>query len=561
MTWPSIRQFLRIPAHLTGKDVAIAVVDGRFPNHPDLASHSRRSTYVVDTTEADPFPVKMGASDGTWTHGLHGLQAAAAAAGSGALSQGRYTGAAPDADLYLLQTGRFTTAEEVESKFVAALTWLSGNWRKYCIRGVVLTVSATRDTGYLPWQADPVRVRCEQLACDGLLVVVASGNTKELTCNGPASSPSALSVGGVVVPEDGDVRHAEPYHGCRGRTFEGKRVPEVLAPAENVVLPTPFRSPEERQQHFTAPYDDLPEGYARTEGTSFAGPIALGCAACIWQAQPEWSADQVKAAMVSGSEYNRAWEQLKAGLVHPAAAVWAEPRVDAATKPYAVWRGWKDIGDLARLEAMRGYDEETAVSAILSFCEETISRGVAEQIAALCAGRSAKVRAAAITALTRARAETVQTIDLRGHLRDDNCYVRMAALFALSGCPDVWGELASELVERFSDPDLNIRYCAMKLASKLNDRMLVEPLVSGLYEDAMHMRVSTFWARVSALEAMTGVSFEPVPEWRDGQCTYSEDASQARIYIAQKWNEWYNARDILDADIAAKTGGAADERF
>lgn len=252
MTWPSIRNYLRIPFDLTGKGVGIAIVDGSFPNHPDIASSPQRNTYVVKISEPNPAPVLMSADDGPWTKGRHGLCAAAAAAGSGKLSQGQYDGAAPEADLYLIETGRLVTVQDIETKFVAALDWLHQNWRRYKIRGVVLTIVATRDTGLLPWQADPIRIECEKLSRDGLLVVAASGNTKELTSNGPASSPSILSVGGVIVPEDAVSSHSKPYHCCRGSTFEGKWVPEILAPAKNIVLPAPFISLEERDHHFTA---------------------------------------------------------------------------------------------------------------------------------------------------------------------------------------------------------------------------------------------------------------------------------------------------------------------
>lgn len=240
MTWPTIREVLRIPVNLTGKGVNIAIIDSSFANHPDIAPDENRSTYIVKTSEHLAQPLLMHSNGGPWTKGLHGLSCAAAAAGSGELSGGSYTGAAPAANLYLLETGPFYTSDDLEMKFVRALEWLKKSWQLYNIRGVVLTVTASRDTGLLPWQADPVRVKCEELIAEGLLIVSSSGNTKDLTCNGPSASPSVLSVGGIVVPQEADFQDSLPYHGCRGMTFEGKWVPEILAPAENIVLPTPF---------------------------------------------------------------------------------------------------------------------------------------------------------------------------------------------------------------------------------------------------------------------------------------------------------------------------------
>lgn len=536
MTWSSIREFLRIPQDLTGKSVGIAIIDSNFPNHPDIATNTNRNTYIVKL-ETDPHPALMVSDDGPWNRGLHGLWTAASAAGSGHLSQGHYAGAAPDADLYLLQTGRFNTVEEIESKFITALNWLSVNWRRFNIRGVVLTVASTRDTGLLPWQADPIRIHCEQLANDGLLVVVASGNTKELTCSGPASSPSVLSVGGVIMPEDADIHHAKPYHGCRGTTFEGKWVPEILAPAENVVLPMPFQSPEERQNHFTAPYDYLPEGYARTEGTSYAGPIILGCAACIWQAHPHWTANQVKFAIQRSSVMSKMWEELDAGLVNVSLAVNMAPEDDPTNKPFSRWCSWKNKDESERLESMKDEDEQVIATALLSFCGEKIPSEIAVQMKALLVHQSNKIRAAAITALGL-HSDKISSGDLRRLLHDDNNYVRMAALFALSRCPDMWDELTYEVIRLFSDADLNLRYCAIELASTIKNQCFIEPLISGLYDDAINEQVSTFGERCNSLEAITGITFDPVPEWREGQCPYSERTTQARLHIAQKWVQW-----------------------
>jgi serine protease AprX len=55
----------------------------------------------------------------------------------------------------------------------------------------------------------------------------------------------------------------------------------------NVVLPYPFESEDERMKHCTVMNDNLPANYARQWGTSYAAPIALGLAACLWQNSPK----------------------------------------------------------------------------------------------------------------------------------------------------------------------------------------------------------------------------------------------------------------------------------
>ena len=43
MEWPSIRDFLDVPSYLTGENIAIAVVDGYFPPHPDITTKQSTS--------------------------------------------------------------------------------------------------------------------------------------------------------------------------------------------------------------------------------------------------------------------------------------------------------------------------------------------------------------------------------------------------------------------------------------------------------------------------------------------------------------------------------------
>ncbi|QYR22411.1 S8 family serine peptidase [Paenibacillus sp. sptzw28] len=536
--WPSIRKFLNVPDHLTGKNTAIAVIDVIFPHHPDISSNNRRNVYHVNTSEPKAEPLRLTANKGPWNTGLHGLWTASAAGGSGQLSGGNYSGAAPEAELFLIEAGLYINTDDMEVKFCEALNWLKKNYRKFNIRGTVLTISALRDSGLLPWQADPIRVLCEELTHEGLLVISASGNTIELTCNGPASSPSVLSVGGLIVPKDGMIKHTKPYHGCRGVTFEGKGVPEILAPAENVVLPMPFQSEEERMSHATAPFDVLPKEYARNEGTSFAGPIILGAAACIWQAHPEWSAHQVKTAILESSFHYPAWQELQAGLIDVSAAVDYEPShaEDQLGSPFSHWQSWKRKIPADRLEALRSQHEETIVRVLLSFLFETISEQYALPIQDLLVHPSWRIRTATV-ALLASHPAAVRKDDLRKLLTDDSRYVKMGALYTLGNCADLWEPLSGDLISLFSDPDSDIKFCALKIASKIKNRRFIEPLISGLEHDARNQNVAAFGARVIALKAITGIHF-PETGWREGDCPYSDRTTDVRLSICQKWQEW-----------------------
>ena len=81
--WPSLREFLRVPRELTGKNVRIAVIDGEFPHHPDISTDDRRTTYLVPgLSDPDAQPEVFEAVPGPWKGGWHALCAAAPATAS-----------------------------------------------------------------------------------------------------------------------------------------------------------------------------------------------------------------------------------------------------------------------------------------------------------------------------------------------------------------------------------------------------------------------------------------------------------------------------------------------
>ena len=236
--WPTLRDFLSVPDELTGKGVRIAVVDGDFPSHPDITTNEQRTTYKVMVMESEPQPKVFEAEPGPWKGGAHGLWAAASAAGSGAESQGLYRGIAPEADLFLVAEYFPGQSQDPEGRYAAhikALEWVRDNWRKYEIRAVLSAKRCGIDSSLLPWQTEPIRILCEEIAAAGVLVMAGSGNTSDRTAGlTEPAAPSVLSVGGIVISPDGDLDRAEAFPGSRGTTFEGKWIPEILAPAENM---------------------------------------------------------------------------------------------------------------------------------------------------------------------------------------------------------------------------------------------------------------------------------------------------------------------------------------
>lgn len=532
MAWPSIRAFLDIPDHLTGRGVAIAVVDGTFAGHPDIAGGAGRRSRVVLTGRlgAEPEPVPPVVTP--WPAGAHGLWSAAAAGGSGAASAGTYAGAAPEADLLLLAGYLEGIRLTDQQRQLTALRWLRENWRRHQVRGVVTAIVGESGSGLLPWQAEPLRVACEELCDDGLLVVAGTGNQPDCAARvAQAAAPSVLAVGGVVIPALGPWQGAAAFHGCRGSTFEGKWTPEVLAPAENLVLPYPAGEDP-----------DVPPGHARIEGTSHAGPIVLGAAACLWQAHPEWSALQVRRALVATARQRPAWSALRAGLVDvEAAARWpVEPSPAGVRSPYGRYLAWRDRTATARIAAARDGDGDGAVEALLSFLPDQVTDEAAAACAELLGRGSPRLTAAALCVMA-ARPEHVEAELLASRLSDANAGVRAAALRAVRAAPHVWGPLTPRVATRLADVDADVCQAAAQLAGEMRATGLVPALVDGFAEDVRRRRPACFAARTRALEQLTGAVFRPQPEWRVGEPLFDDRWWLRHERVAASWREWLGA--------------------
>ena len=115
--------------------------------------------------------------------------------GSGALSDGRYAGVAPEADLFLVagwRPGRPGATSQADR--VASLEWVLRNWREHGIRAVLASTGADARSELLPWQADAQRRVAEALAAEGVLVVAGTGNMVDRTALvSLATAPSGAS--------------------------------------------------------------------------------------------------------------------------------------------------------------------------------------------------------------------------------------------------------------------------------------------------------------------------------------------------------------------------------
>ncbi len=353
---------LNADQRFTGRGVTIAFLDSGFYAHPDLTQPTDRilAYHNIFDPVADLEALHKG-DVASW----HGMMTSVVAAGNGHLSDGFYRGIAPDSNLVLVKIGR--TGRIPDEHIERGLKWILDHREEYKIR--IVNISAGGDFEQTYFQSSLCKT-VERAVSEGLIVVCAVGNAgmapghPVLT---PASSPSAISVGGLDDQNSLDRARRGMYRSSYGPTIDGLQKPEVIAPGIWVAAPilphTPTADEAKLYSELDNAADDqlgtiiethrqidkdlyearelpvallrqlitikLHEGnvinqhYKYVDGTSFSSPIVASIIACMLEANPRLSPQQVKriliktAERVSGIEIDRqGW-----GVVVPARAV------------------------------------------------------------------------------------------------------------------------------------------------------------------------------------------------------------------------------------------------
>ncbi|MEU4093250.1 S8 family serine peptidase [Streptomyces sp. NPDC026673] len=253
-----------------GEGVKVAVLDtGVDQTHPDLAGR---------VSEAKDFSD----SGSTEDHFGHGTHVAATAAGSGAASNGLRKGVAPAADLLIgkvLGDSGFGT----ESQVIAGMEWAAAQDAEI----ISMSLGADGETD----GTDPMSQAVNEISrSSGALFVIAAGNAGQrgdMTVGSPGAADAALTVGAV----DRDDSLA-PFS-SRGPRYGDKAVkPDITAPGVGIVA---------ARAAGTTMGTPVDQYYTAADGTSMATPHVAGAAALLAGQHPDWSAQQLKDALISSS--------------------------------------------------------------------------------------------------------------------------------------------------------------------------------------------------------------------------------------------------------------------
>lgn len=267
----------------TGDGIIVAVIDAGFPNVNTMTSFSRLRNnngllggYDFVNRTSDVYQ---------YNGSSHGTKVLSTMAG---YIENEYVGTAPDASYYLFLTEVGPSENPVEESY-----WVEAAERADSLGVHIINSSLGYSDfdnaryNYAPSEMNGNTTfisRGANIASQkGILVVNSagnSGNTPWGIVTAPADAAGVLTVGAV----NGSGFYA-PFS-SRGNAFQPTQKPDVVAQGSGSVV------------------IDETDAIVYNNGTSFSAPILAGGVACLWQALPNASAEQIKQFVrFSASQY------------------------------------------------------------------------------------------------------------------------------------------------------------------------------------------------------------------------------------------------------------------
>jgi serine protease AprX len=311
-----------------GAGVGVALVDTGISPVPDVLD---RVVALADLTPEHRFVDGFG----------HGTFMAGLIAGTGAASDGAYSGVAPGAHLVSVKVA-LSDGSTTLSTVLEGLQLVDRSRERFNIRVVLLALSSDSD---LSPDRDPLTRGLRKLWDHGVFVVVPTGNDgpEAGSVDLPGNDPTLMTAGAVEdmgTPDVGD--DTVPSWTSRGPSRFGAAKPDVAAPGVHLVSLRAPGSQIDREN----PRARVGESYFLGSGTSMSSAVTAGVAALVLSVRPDLTPDELKAALADGATplSDADPSAVGAGVVNAAGALDANSDPDGNGNGHGHGRGAKAGG-------------------------------------------------------------------------------------------------------------------------------------------------------------------------------------------------------------------------
>lgn len=261
--------------NLTGKGVGVAFIDTGIAPHCDfMLSENRIKIFKDFVKNKTQFYDDNG----------HGTFVCGVCAGGGYLSNFRYSGIAPKANLYVLKA-LGETGEATANKILDAMEWVYDNHDRYNIKVVCMSFGS-EPIGY----NDPIMQGANALWRDGVVVVAAAGNSgpNENTIMSPGISPEIITVGGFDDNRFDESSYNKDFFEMASFSSRGPALrhykPDVVAPSVDIISCG--------RKNF----------YTHLSGTSVATPMIAGVILLMFERFPRMKPNEAKFRLLRGCQ-------------------------------------------------------------------------------------------------------------------------------------------------------------------------------------------------------------------------------------------------------------------
>lgn len=274
----------------SGKNINIAILDTGISVHPDFFVDGDPDKSRI--IKSQNFTSEYGISQEIYTYDSygHGTHCAGIAAGNGYLSNGKFRGVAPNANLINAKISNSSGFIE-EADTIAAIDWCVSN------NADVLSMSFG-DIVPEVWNLEALAIKKAVEA--GVVVVASAGNSGPnlYTSGSPSSGLYTISVG--VTDKDNNLVDFS----SRGPSYTNQLLPDLCAPGVDIISVESEGSLLSIQDEYLNSYiEGLNDfDYIWLSGTSMSCPLVAGAIALLLEAYPDANPEIIRMALFLGAK-------------------------------------------------------------------------------------------------------------------------------------------------------------------------------------------------------------------------------------------------------------------